>query len=152
MRFETNHATTSNLHTERSSSVMSKQSGWWVWKKMLGGLSSESRQLWWNFWPCTEMLCWLADFKKSVVIPFVVKNPSYLNDYCPGVFTSLVMKVFECVIKYFICYLFPDTYYLSYLLPQNVHWGCHLSCLTSPMLTDYSNKGNYVRLLFIDYS
>ncbi len=52
----------------------------------------------------------LTSFKKSIIIP-VPKNskPSCLNDYCPVALTSIVMKVFETLLKNHICYSIPVT-------------------------------------------
>ncbi len=49
-----------------------------------------------------------TSFKKSVIIP-VPKNskPSCLNDYRPVALTSIVMKVFERLLKKHICFLHP---------------------------------------------
>ncbi len=51
-----------------------------------------------------------TSFKKSVIIP-VPKNskPSCLNDYCPVALTSIVMKVFERLLKNHICSSIPAT-------------------------------------------
>ncbi len=51
-----------------------------------------------------------TSFKKSVIIP-VPKNskPSCLNDYRPVALTSIVMKVFERLLKKHICSSIPAT-------------------------------------------
>ncbi len=51
-----------------------------------------------------------TSFKKSVIIP-VPKNskPSCLNDYRPVALTSIVMKVFERLLKNHICSSIPAT-------------------------------------------
>ncbi len=51
-----------------------------------------------------------TSFNKSVIIP-VPKNskPSCLNDYCPVALTSIVMKVFERLLKNHICSSIPVT-------------------------------------------
>ncbi len=49
-------------------------------------------------------------FKKSVIIPVPKNNkPSCLNDYHPVAITSIVMKVFERLVKSHICSSIPVT-------------------------------------------
>ncbi len=99
-------------------------------------------------------LCFPTSFKKSVIIP-VPKNskPSCLNDYHPVALTSTVMKVFERLLKNHICSSNPailDPLQFAYrpnrstddAISQVLHSGTHID----------SKNGNYVRLLFIDYS
>ncbi len=82
-----------------------------------------------------------TSFKKSVIIP-VPKNskPSCLNDYRPVALTSTVMKVFERLLKKHICSSIPAT-----LDPLQFAYRPNRS-------TEDAKNGNYVRLLFIDYS
>ncbi len=91
-----------------------------------------------------------TSFKKSVIIP-VPKNskPSCLNDYRPVALTSTVMKVFERLLKKHICSSIPATLdplqfaYRPNRSTDDAISGCtHID----------SKNGNYVRLLFIDYS
>ncbi len=96
-----------------------------------------------------------TSYKKSVLIP-VPKNckPSCLNDYRPVVLTSTVMKVFETLLKKHICSSIPatlDPLQLAYRPNRStddaISQGLH------SFLTHIDSKnGNYVRLLFIDYS
>ncbi len=82
-------------------------------------------------------------FKKSIIIP-VPKNskPSCLNYYRPVALTSTVMKVFERLLKNHICSYRP-----------NRSTDDALSHVLHSSLTHIDSKnGNYVRLLFIDYS
>ncbi len=51
-----------------------------------------------------------TSFKKSVIIPVPKNNkPSCLNDYRPVALTSIVMKVFERLVKNLICSSIPVT-------------------------------------------
>ncbi len=91
-------------------------------------------------------------FKKSVIIP-VPKNskPSCLNDYRPVALTSTVMKVFERLLKKHICSSIPAT--LDPLHRPNRSTDDAISQVLHSSLTHIDSKnGNYVRLLFIDYS
>ncbi len=68
-------------------------------------------------------------FKKSIIIP-VPKNskPSCLNDYRSVALTSIVMKVFERLLKNHICSSIPvilDPLQFTVLL--FIYWWCHLS-------------------------
>ncbi len=96
-----------------------------------------------------------TSFKKSVIIP-VPKNskPSFLNDYRPVALTSTVMKVFKRLLKNHICSSIPVT-----LDPLQFAYRPHRSTddaisqvLHSSLTHIDSKNGNYVRLLFIDYS
>ncbi len=94
-------------------------------------------------------------FKKSVIIP-VPKNskPSCLNDYHPVALTSTVMKVFERLLKKHICSSIPATLDpLQFACRPNRSTDDAISqVLHSPLTHIDSKNGNYVRLLFIDYS
>ncbi len=94
-------------------------------------------------------------FKKSVIIP-VPKNskPSCLNDYRPVALTSTVMKVFERLLKKHICSSIPATLDpLQFVYRPNRSTDDAISQVLHSSLTHIDSKnGNYVRLLFIDYS
>ncbi len=94
-------------------------------------------------------------FKKSVIIP-VPKNskPSCLNDYRPVALTSTVMKVFERLLKKHICSSIPATLdSLQFAYRPNRSTDDAISQVLHSSLTHIDSKnGNYVRLLFIDYS
>ncbi len=94
-------------------------------------------------------------FKKSVIIP-VPKNskPSCLNDYRPVALTSTVMKVFERLLKKHICSSIPTTLDpLQFAYRPNRSTDDAISQVLHSSLTHIDSKnGNYVRLLFIDYS
>ncbi len=96
-----------------------------------------------------------TSFKKSVIIP-VPKNykPSCLNDYRPVALTSIVMKVFERLVKNYICSSIPDTLDpLQFAYRPNRSTDDAISHILHSSLTHIDSKnGNYVRLLFIDYS
>ncbi len=92
---------------------------------------------------------------KSVIIP-VPKNskPSCLNDYRPVALTSTVMKVFERLLNKHICSSIPATLDpLQFAYRPNRSTDDVISQVLHSSLTHIdSKKGNYVRLLFIDYS
>ncbi len=96
-----------------------------------------------------------TSFKKSVIIP-VPKNskPSCLNDYHPVALTSTVMKVFERLLKKHICSSIPVTSDpLQFAYRPNRSTDDAISQVLHSSLTHIdSTNGNYVRLLFIDYS
>ncbi len=99
---------------------------------------------------------WLPPpLKKSIIIP-VPKNskPSCLNDYRPVALKSIVMKVFERLLKNHICSSIPvtlDPLHSAYR-PNRSTDDAISQILFSSLTHIYSKKGNYVRLLFIDYS
>ncbi len=96
-----------------------------------------------------------ADGRKSVIIP-VPKNskPSCLNDYRPVALTSTVMKVFERLVKNHICSSIPATLDpLQFAYRPNRSTDDAISQVLHSSLSHIDSKnGNYVRLLFIDYS
>ncbi len=97
-----------------------------------------------------------TSFKKSVIIP-VPKNskPSCLNDYRPVALTSTVMKVFERLLKKHICSSIPatlDPLQLGPVRPNRSTDDAISQVLHSSLTHIDSKTGNYVRLLFIDYS
>ncbi len=96
-----------------------------------------------------------TSFKKSVIIP-VPKNskPSCLNYYRPVALTSTVMKVFERLLKKHICSSIPailDPLQFAYR-PNRSTDDAISQVLHSSLTHIESTNGNYVRLLFIDYS
>ncbi len=133
-----------------------------------------SRRTWWDYWLRSKVMrrsaFWLftsifnesfatsvipTSFKKSVIIP-VPKNskPSCLNDYRPVSLTSTVMKVFERLLKKHICSSIPATLDpLQFAYRPNRSTDDAISQVLHSSLTHIDSKnGNYVRLLFIDYS
>ncbi len=96
-----------------------------------------------------------TSFKKSVIILVPKKKkPSCLNDYHPVALTSIVMKVFERLVKNYICSSIPDTLDpLQFAYRPNRSTDDAISHILHSSLTHIDSKnGNYVRLLFIDYS
>ncbi len=96
-----------------------------------------------------------TSFKKSVIIPVPKNNkPSCLNDYRPVALTSIVMKVFERLVKNHICSSIPVTLDpLQFAYRQNRSTDDAISQVMHSSLTHIDSKNrNYVRLLFIDYS
>ncbi len=92
-----------------------------------------------------------TSFTKSVILPVPKNNkPSCLNDYRPVALTSIVMKVFERLVKNHICSSIPVTLDpLQFRL--NISTDDAISHVLHSSLTHIdSNNGNYVRLLFID--
>ena len=96
-----------------------------------------------------------TSFKNSVIIPVPTNNkPSCLNDYRPVALTSIVMKVFEGLVKNVICSPIPYTLDpLQFAYHPNRSTDDAISHILHSSLTHIdSNNRNYVRLLFIDYS
>ncbi len=94
-------------------------------------------------------------FKKSIIIPVPKNNkPSCLNDYRPVALTSIVMKVFGRLAKNHICSSIPITLDpLQFAYRPNRSTDDAISHVLHSFLTHIdSNNGNYVRLLFINYS
>ncbi len=81
-------------------------------------------------------------------------KPSCLNDYRPVALTSTVMKVFERLLKKHICSSIPVTLDpLQFAYRPNRSTDDAISQVLHSSLTYIdSTNGNYVRLLFIDYS
>ncbi len=92
-----------------------------------------------------------TSFKKSDIIPVPKNNkPSCLNDYRPVALTSIVMKVFERLVKNHICSSIPVTLDpLQFVYRQNRSTDDAISHMQSSLTQIDSNNGNYVRLLFI---
>ncbi len=78
-------------------------------------------------------------------------KPSCLNDYRPIALTSTVMKVFERLLKNHICSSVPAT-----LDPLQFACRPNRSTISQVLHSSLSHidskNGNYIRLLFIDYS
>lgn len=94
-------------------------------------------------------------FKKSTIIPVPKKtNPACLNDYRPVALTSVVMKCFERLIKDFICSSLPGSLDpLQFAYRPNRSTDDAISHVLHTTLSHLDiGKGNYARLLFIDYS
>ncbi len=80
-------------------------------------------------------------------------KPSCLNDYRPVALTSIVMKVFERLVKNHICSSIAVTLDpLQFAYSPNRSTELAISHVLHSFLTHIdSNNGNYIRLLFIDY-
>ncbi len=85
---------------------------------------------------------------------FSHSKPSCLNDYRPVALTSTVMKVFERLLKKHIYSSIPATLDpLQFAYRPNRSTDDAISQVLQSSLTHIDSKnGNYVRLLFIDYS
>ncbi len=81
-------------------------------------------------------------------------KPSCLNDYRPVALTSIVMKVFERLVKSHISSSIPVTLDpLQFAYRSNRSTDDAISHILHSSLTHIdSSNGNYARLLFIDYS
>ncbi len=81
-------------------------------------------------------------------------KPSCLNDYRPVALTSIVMKVFERLVKSHISTSIPVTLDpLQFAYRSNRSTDDAISHILHSSLTHIdSSNGNYARLLFIDYS
>ncbi len=112
---------------------------------------------------CADQLAGLftSIFNESLatsVVPTipVPKNnkPSCLNDYQPVALTSIVMKVFERLVKSHISSSIPVTLYpLQFAYRPKRSTDDAISHILHSSLTHIdSSNGNYARLLFIDYS
>ncbi len=96
-----------------------------------------------------------TSFKKSIIIPVPKNNkPSCLNDYRPVALTSIVMKVFERLVKSHISPSIPVTLDpLQFAYRPNRSTDDAISHILHSSLTHIdSSNGNFARLLFIDYS
>ncbi|KAL0165648.1 hypothetical protein M9458_037492 [Cirrhinus mrigala] len=94
-------------------------------------------------------------FKESIIVPVPKKpHPASLNDYRPVALTSVVMKCFERLVKDFIISSLPDTLDpLQFAYRPNRSTDDAISHLLHTSLTHLDTRGgNYVKMLFIDYS
>ncbi len=93
----------------------------------------------------------LPSFKKSIIIPVPKNNkPSCLNDYRPVALTSIVMKVFERLVKSHICSSIPVTLDpLQFAYHPNRSTDDAISHILHSSLKHIdSSNGNFARLLF----
>ncbi len=93
--------------------------------------------------------------KKYVLIPVLKNNkPSCLNYYRPVALTSIVMNVFERIVNNHMCSSIPvhlDPLQFAYR-PNRSTDDAISRIMHSSLIHIDSKNGNYVRLLFIDYS
>ena len=81
-------------------------------------------------------------------------SSSCLNDYRPVALTSTVMKCFERLVKNIICSSLPSSFDpFQFAYRANRSREDAISNLLHTTLTHLEEgKGNYVRMLFIDFS
>ncbi|KAK3568591.1 hypothetical protein QTP86_009402 [Hemibagrus guttatus] len=97
----------------------------------------------------------LTCFKQSTIVPVPKKpQPACLNDYHSVVLTSVVMKCFERLVRNFITSSLPDTLDpLQFAYRPNHSTEDAIAHLHHTALSHLdSRKGNYVKMLFVDYS
>ncbi|KAK1788576.1 hypothetical protein P4O66_002653 [Electrophorus voltai] len=97
----------------------------------------------------------LSSFKRSTIVPVPKKpQPSGLNDYHPVALTSVIMKCFEKLVRDFITSSLPasmNSLQCAYL--HNHFTDDAIAHLLHTTLTHLDKgRGNYVKMLFIDYS
>ncbi|KAK1784329.1 hypothetical protein P4O66_003518 [Electrophorus voltai] len=96
-----------------------------------------------------------SSFKRSTIVP-VPKIPrtSDLNDYRPVALTSVVMKCFEKLVRDFITSSVPASMDpLQFAYRHNRSTDDAIAHLLHTTLTHLDEgRGNYVKMLFVDYS
>ncbi|KAK1802640.1 hypothetical protein P4O66_004282 [Electrophorus voltai] len=96
-----------------------------------------------------------SSFKRSTIVPVPKKpRPSDLNDYRPVALTSVVMKCFEKLVRDFITSSLPaSTDPLQFAYRHNRSTDDAIVHLLHTTLTHLDEgRGNYVKMLFVDYS
>ncbi|KAK1806971.1 hypothetical protein P4O66_005464, partial [Electrophorus voltai] len=96
-----------------------------------------------------------SSFKRSTIVPVPKKpRPSDLNDYRPVAFTSVVMKCFEKLVRDFITSSLPASKDpLQFAYRHNHSTDDAIAHLLHTTLTHLDKGiGNYVKMLFVDYS
>ncbi|KAK1802734.1 hypothetical protein P4O66_021276, partial [Electrophorus voltai] len=97
----------------------------------------------------------VGGFKRSTIIPVLKKpRPSDLNDYCPVALTSVVMKCFEKLVRDFITSSLPASMDpLQFAYRHNRSTDDAIAHLLHTTLTHLDEgRGNYDKMLFVDYS
>ncbi|KAK1792854.1 hypothetical protein P4O66_012764 [Electrophorus voltai] len=97
----------------------------------------------------------LPRFKRSTIVPVPKKpRPSDLNDYRPVALTSVVMKCFEKLVRDFITSSLPaSTDPLQFAYHHNRSTDDAIAHLLHTTLAHLDEgRGNYVKILFVDYS
>ncbi|KAK1784717.1 hypothetical protein P4O66_003396 [Electrophorus voltai] len=95
-----------------------------------------------------------SSFKRSIIVPVPKKpRPSGLNDYCPVALTSVVMKCFEKLVREFITSSLPASMDpLQFAYRHNRSTDDATAYLLHTTLTHLDKgRGNYVKMLFVDY-
>ncbi|KAK1784240.1 hypothetical protein P4O66_003729 [Electrophorus voltai] len=96
-----------------------------------------------------------SSFKRSTIVPVPKKpRPSDLNDYRPVALTSVVMKCFEKLVRDFITSSLPASMDpLQFAYCHNRSTDDAIAHLLHTTLTHLDKgRGNYVKMLFVDYS
>ncbi|KAK1803836.1 hypothetical protein P4O66_003789 [Electrophorus voltai] len=96
-----------------------------------------------------------SSFKRSTIIPVPKKpRPSGLNDYHSVALTSVVMKCFEKLVRDFITSSLPASMDpLQFAYHHNRSTDDAIAHLLHTTLTHLDKgRGNYVKMLFVDYS
>ncbi|KAK1788543.1 hypothetical protein P4O66_016974 [Electrophorus voltai] len=96
-----------------------------------------------------------SSFKRSTIVPVPKKpRPSDLNDYRPVALTSVVMKCFEKLLRDFITSSLPASMDpLQFAYRHNRSTDDAIAHLLHTTLTHLDEgRGNYVKMLFVDYS
>ncbi|KAK1797989.1 hypothetical protein P4O66_000750 [Electrophorus voltai] len=96
-----------------------------------------------------------SSFKRSTIVPVPKKpRPSDLNDYRPVALTSVVMKCFEKLVRDFITSSLPASMDpLQFAYRHNRSTDDAIAHLLHTTLTHLDEgRGNYVKMLFVDYS
>ncbi|KAK1796912.1 hypothetical protein P4O66_000991 [Electrophorus voltai] len=96
-----------------------------------------------------------SSFKSSTIVPLPKKpRPSGLNDYRPVALTSVVMKCFEKLVRDFITSSLPASMDpLQFAYCHNRSTDDAIAHLLHTTLTHLDKgRGNYVKMLFVDYS
>ncbi|KAK3518576.1 hypothetical protein QTP70_004095 [Hemibagrus guttatus] len=94
-------------------------------------------------------------FKESIIVPVPKKtHPASLNDYRPVALTSVVMTCLERLVRDFIISSLPDALDpLQFAYRPNRSTDDANSHLLHTSLTHLdTRKGNYVKMLFVDYN
>ncbi|KAI4891280.1 hypothetical protein NFI96_025975 [Prochilodus magdalenae] len=96
-----------------------------------------------------------ACFKQSVIVPVPKKSqPACLNDFCPVALTSVVVKCFNRIIRDFITSSLPvsiDPLQFAYCRNRSMDDAITYLFHTTLSHLD-AERGNYVKMLFVDYS
>ncbi|KAK1789986.1 hypothetical protein P4O66_002309 [Electrophorus voltai] len=96
-----------------------------------------------------------SSFKRSTIVAIPKKlRPSGINDYRPIDLTSFMMKCFEKLVRDFITSSLPASMDpLQFAYHHNHSTDDAIAHLLHTTLTDLDKgRGNYVKMLFVDYS
>ncbi|KAK1788612.1 hypothetical protein P4O66_002697 [Electrophorus voltai] len=95
-----------------------------------------------------------SSFKCSTIAVPKKPRPSGLDDYCPVALTSVVMKCFEKLVRDFITSSLPASMApLQFAYRHNRSTDDAIAHLLHTTLTHLDKgRGNYVKMLFLDYS